>query len=63
MYDRLFLVSVIILGLCALVSLGGLAVCAVLEKPEPKSLYGLAGTCVGFIGGILSMPGRNPPAT
>lgn len=62
MNERVYYVAVVVLGLCAGLSVAGLVLCSILSLPEPQSLYGIAGTCLGTIGGLLSIPRQSPPS-
>lgn len=59
--ERLYLLVVGFLGLCALTALAGMVAITVTGREVPASLATVLGTALGALGGLLSQP-PHPPA-
>ncbi len=58
--ERVYLLCIGFLGLCALVSVGGMVAITVTGREIPASLAAVLGTALGALGGLLSQPPRPP---
>jgi len=52
--ERIFVVCVFILGLCSVICVSGLVLCAVLDLPIPPALALSTGTSLGALGGLMA---------
>ena len=61
MSERVYLLAILFLGLCALAAIGGAVVCAIEGREIPSSIAAIIGTCLGALGGLLSQPQQPRP--